>query len=213
MVSLNYNAQQGYFEELEGETVTKARLLLRAPHGIPDHARSRVNGMWVGGDYRLRQGDDLEFVVLCGEKAGDLSTEKECLRLGADPKKLEAFRRDPDNRPHWDRFHDQFTYEDATVIPWLQGREKPVVSLNSTCKDALEYFDKPAVLDSLSLAQRFCVVAAYWSEIKGLKAAGVRDAFWNIDHSGYAFPATKRSGYERAKAAIRRGKQLLEKLP
>ena len=70
MVSVNYNAQEGHFEELEGETVGSARLTFRAPYGIPNHARSRVNGIWVGGDYRLCRGDDLEFVVLWGFKGG-----------------------------------------------------------------------------------------------------------------------------------------------
>jgi len=70
MVSINYNAEQASYEELEGVPVTTARLQLRAVHGIPGHARCRVNGISVSGDYRLCQGDALEFVVLWGFKGG-----------------------------------------------------------------------------------------------------------------------------------------------
>jgi len=70
MVSVGYNAEQARFEELAGATVESARLQLRAVLGIPNRAISRVNGVWVGGDYRLRHTDDLEFVVLRGWKGG-----------------------------------------------------------------------------------------------------------------------------------------------
>jgi hypothetical protein len=70
MVCASYNAEQWTLDGLVGMTVLNARLDLGAVMGVPRHAKCRVNGNWVSGDYRLCRGDDLEFVVLWGRKGG-----------------------------------------------------------------------------------------------------------------------------------------------
>lgn len=102
------------------QTVAEARQLLKHVLNVPVRAVARVNGRRVSEQYLLQDGETLEFVVDCGEKGGDWSSEAEMLANGTTPEQLEQFRathprpRDWDESPCGGRY-----YRDHAVYPCL----------------------------------------------------------------------------------------------
>jgi hypothetical protein len=55
---------------IAGKSVGEVRQALREPLNIDPRALALVNGRDVAASYRLKEGDQLEFVRLAGEKGG-----------------------------------------------------------------------------------------------------------------------------------------------
>jgi hypothetical protein len=55
---------------IAGKSVSEVRQALREPLNIDPRALALVNGRDVAASYVLKQGDQLEFVRLAGEKGG-----------------------------------------------------------------------------------------------------------------------------------------------
>jgi hypothetical protein len=56
---------------IAGKSVSEVRQSLKEPLNIDPRALALVNGRDVAASYVLKQGDQLEFVRLAGEKGGD----------------------------------------------------------------------------------------------------------------------------------------------
>jgi hypothetical protein len=56
---------------IAGKSVSEVRQSLKEPLNIDPRALALVNGRDVAASYILKQGDQLEFVRLAGEKGGD----------------------------------------------------------------------------------------------------------------------------------------------
>jgi ThiS family len=56
---------------IAGKSVSEVRQSLKEPLNIDPRALALVNGRDVAASYILKQGDELEFVRLAGEKGGD----------------------------------------------------------------------------------------------------------------------------------------------
>ncbi len=56
---------------IAGKSVSEVRQSLREPLNIDPRALALVNGRDVAASYILKQGDQLEFVRLAGEKGGN----------------------------------------------------------------------------------------------------------------------------------------------
>ena len=70
MVKISYGVHN-LEAAIAGKSVSEVRQSLKEPLNIDPRALALVNGRDVAASYILRQGDQLEFVRLAGEKGGD----------------------------------------------------------------------------------------------------------------------------------------------
>jgi hypothetical protein len=87
-------------------------------------------------------------------------------------------------------------------------------SLDDACREALRHYGKPDdAVTRLSAPQKFQLVCVYWSDAQHLTPAKIRDKYReSISEGDYCLPSNKRSGRERVKTYIARGRNLLKKL-
>jgi len=69
MVKINYGVHN-LEAAIAGKSVSEVRQSLKEPLNIDPRALALVNGRDVAASYILKQGDQLEFVRLAGEKGG-----------------------------------------------------------------------------------------------------------------------------------------------
>jgi hypothetical protein len=85
-VRIVHGANEGCFE-FAGQTVKQVHRVLRDAFNIPADAKAMVDGQGVGEDYMIRNGDNVEFVRILGQKGGlhDFWSMREVAELlGAD---------------------------------------------------------------------------------------------------------------------------------
>ena len=70
MVKISYGVHN-LEAAIAGKSVSEVRQSLKEPLNIDPRALALVNGRDVAASYILKQGDQLEFVRLAGEKGGD----------------------------------------------------------------------------------------------------------------------------------------------
>ncbi len=70
MVKISYGVHN-LEAAIAGKSVSEVRQSLKEPLNIDPRALALVNGRDVAAAYILKQGDQLEFVRLAGEKGGD----------------------------------------------------------------------------------------------------------------------------------------------
>jgi hypothetical protein len=63
-----HGPNDSYFENIVAQSVASVRRSLATVFSIPDDAEAWASGSVVGGQYRLRAGDSLDFVVRRGRK-------------------------------------------------------------------------------------------------------------------------------------------------
>lgn len=109
-----------------------------------------------------------------------------------------------------------FTVKPTQILwDWWQGKPQPGHKLSpfdQECQKALRYYGKAA--PDLSTARKFYIICCYWSQVKHLSPAKIRNRYRNLFPGGeYCFPADtakgNRSARERIKTGIRRGKTLV----
>ena len=86
-------------------------------------------------------------------------------------------------------------------------------ALDEECRSALRHYGKAVdTLHTLSPARKFYLVCLYWKDVEDMTPAQIRDQFIEKLNSGAYHLPGKESGRSRVKTALRRGKELLERL-